>query len=192
MFQRDIPPAATGYRPETESHCSLAHKTLHRALVAHFHHPTRVMLSWSTFLSGEEKRLGQLQQERLVSLFLSTRQCKKTAKRCGQGGEGSCPASSRAWCCAHQGHALHLRKKVTCPVAGVPKLTAEVNGWKPQGGPLPQAGHGWQQVTKIKLLGRYEQSVPTCCLADFQLRATQLQNLNHKNIGQSFAAEVAA
>lgn len=50
----------------------------------------------------------------------------------------------------------------------------------------------YQTVTKIKLLGRYEQSVPTCCLADFQLRATQLQNLNHKNIGQSFAAEVAA
>lgn len=97
---------------------------------------------------------------------------------------------TQSW--AHQGRALHLLKNVTWPLAGAQEMTAEVNGWKPRGGPLPQARHGWQQVTKLKLLGRAGQSVPTCCLAAFQLRATQLQNLNYKNNGQSFADEVAA
>ena len=83
-------------------------------------------------------------------------------------------------------------KNVTWPGAGAPNLTAEVSGWKPQGGPIPQARHGWQLVIKLKLQGRAGQSVPTCCLAAFQLRATQLQNLNYKNNGQSFADEDAA
>lgn len=93
-----------------------------------------------------------------------------------------------------QGCALSLppKKKVTWPGAGAPNLTAEVSGWKPQGGPIPQARHGWQLVIKLKLQGRAGQSVPTCCLAAFQLRATQLQNRNYKNNGQSFADGDAA
>lgn len=92
-----------------------------------------------------------------------------------------------------QGCALSLPpKNVTWPGAGAPNLTAEVSGWKPQGGPIPQARHGWQLVIKLKLQGRAGQCVPTCCLAAFQLRATQLQNLNYKNNGQSFADGDAA
>lgn len=56
VVQRDISPTSTFYRPETESPCSLAHKTPPlRAPVAHFHHPTRVILSWSTLKRGEKE-----------------------------------------------------------------------------------------------------------------------------------------
>lgn len=51
---------------------------------------------------------------------------------------------TQSW--AHQGLALHLLKNVTWPVAGPPKLTAQVSGWKPQGGWAlwaPPPGQAW-------------------------------------------------
>lgn len=96
-LQRSTLLTSTGYRLETESPCSLAHKILLKALVAHFHHPTCVILSWSTFqgVCGESG-MCPLLQKLLLSPLLPTTQCQNTAKRHAQGGESSSQASSSA------------------------------------------------------------------------------------------------